>query len=155
MSSEERDMILQMLADGKVTPQEAADLLDALEPERDAGSSPGGDWNQWIADEAERARNRSSWEERIAGSRRPNPPLFSGRSLMIHVTDGDETKTHVNVPLGMALTAGKFIPKRAQEYFDRYGIDLSAILDGVAHGDQNGELVNVRDGNTHVKIVVT
>jgi hypothetical protein len=146
-------MILQMLADGKVTPQEAADLLDALEPEPDAGTAPR-DWNSWQGEDLERLRSSSRWEERGPGPRRPTPP-FGGRSLLIHITDGEETHTRVNVPLGMALTAGKFIPKRAQEYFDRYGIDLSSILDSIAHGNQNGELVNVSDGDTHVKIVVT
>lgn len=154
MSSEERDMILQMLADGKVTPQEAADLLDALEPEPDAGAAPGGDRSHWQGDDLERLRSSRRWEDPGPGPRRPTP-AFAGRSLLIHITDGDETQTRVNVPLGMALAAGKFIPKRAQEYFDRYGIDLSTILDSIAHGSQNGEIVNVSDGDTHVKIVVT
>jgi hypothetical protein len=147
-------MILQMLAEGKVTPQEAADLLDAIEPGRDAGSGDIGEWNRCHREDADRIRGWSAWEDRGPGVRRSSPQ-FSGRSLLIQVKDGDETKTHVNVPLGMALTAGKFIPKRAQEYFDRYGIDLMSILDGIARGDQNGELVNVRDGDTHVRIVVT
>jgi hypothetical protein len=153
VSSEERDMILQMLAEGKVTPQEAADLLDALEPGRLAPTPHPGEWNRWQGDNAERFGSSSSWQDRGPAQRRSSS--FAGRSLLIHVTDGDETKTNVNVPLGMALTAGKFIPRRAQEYFDRYGIDLASILEGIAHGDQNGELVNVRDGNTQVKIVVT
>ena len=154
MSSEERDMILQMLSEGTVTPREAADLLDALGPTGEPSPSRTEDGIRWRANDSGHSASVSPWEESGPQPRR-TPPPFSGRSLLIHVTDGDETKTRVNVPLGMALTAGKFIPRRAQEYFDRYGIDLSSILDGIAHGDQGGELVNVSDGNTHVKIVVT
>ncbi len=135
MSSEERDIILQMLAEGKVSPSEAGDLLDALE----------------IKGSAQPAFSTGLEQTKQGG--RVDPSL-AGRGLLIHVRDGEETRTKVHIPLGLALTAGKFIPKRAQEALQEYGLDLGQILETIAKGDQRGEIVDVRDGETRVEIAV-
>ncbi|HZT95315.1 MAG TPA: hypothetical protein VFB34_00600 [Chloroflexota bacterium] len=137
MNSEERNIILQMLSEGKISPSEAGDLLDALETEEepafDAGSLP----------------------------RPPSPPRprldpdLMGRGLLLNVREGDENRTQLHIPLGLALAGGKFIPRKAQEAMEKYGLNLAEILDSIARGEQKGEIVNVQDGDTRVHIAIT
>lgn len=157
MGSEERDMILQMLAEGKVSTAEAADLLDALDT-KDAGQSnvetsaedPYYDTRHWERD-ARRYERDSRRHER--DMRRGHG--LADRGLEIHVQDGDETRTHVHIPLGLAAAAGKFLPKKAQEYFEKYGIDLTDLIDSISNDlSRRGEIVNVQDGQTRVHIAV-
>jgi hypothetical protein len=180
VSSEERDIILQMVAENKISTGEAADLLDALtESEAEESSSSGRpDWlgsaddfkaemhdrvHQHHRDhearraDAERRRQEHEQERRWRRHDRDARRVpASGRSLLIHVSDGEETRTHVHIPLGMALAAGKFIPKKARAYFEEYGIDLTDLIDSISNDlARVGEIINIRDGETRVQVVVT
>jgi hypothetical protein len=168
MSNEERDVILQMLADNKISTQEAASLLDALRESEESGETES--WPRWKSEDAEggqddrneRARRRLDRDMRRqerdvyrASLRRHSRGSTSGRSLFINVTDGDETRTHVHIPLGMAMAASKFIPRKARAYFEEYGIDLSELIESVL-GDVGhaGQIVNIRDGDKRVEVTV-
>ncbi|HEV3312668.1 MAG TPA: hypothetical protein VG815_19315 [Chloroflexota bacterium] len=169
MSSEEREMILQMLAENKISTAEAADLLDALESPEESRSEYETEVESafYNAERSERDGRRAErdlrraerdmerearrMEREVRRSRHPG----SGRSIVIDIRDGEETKTHIQVPLGMALAAGKFIPKKARAYFDEYGIDVTDLIDSVASDvSQHGDLVNIRDGDKRVQISV-
>lgn len=143
MSTEERNIILQMLSEGKISSEEAADLLDALD----------------VKDEEEARKGTSAWNAQPPPLGRrvdPDLPGMTKRGLLIEVADGKESAVHVHLPLGMALAAKKFMPKRALEYLEEYGIDLSQILEGVtSEAGPPREIVNVRDGETRVQIVLT
>lgn len=147
MSKEERDIILQMLSEGKISPSEAGDLLEALETQQKE------DLEQSTRPfESGRHEYRNHERHGNFASR----DSLHQHGLLIRVSEGEETRTRVHIPLGMAFAAGKFMPKKAQEYFDKYGIDLKEVLDSVA-GDlgRRGEIVDVNDGETRVQIVVT
>lgn len=178
MSKEERDIILEMVAENKISTAEAADLLDALtESEADERGSSAPDWvgaggsetdtGSRFVDGHRRDRDSQRHEREVRRherelerearrrERESGRGRTSGRSLMIHVRDGDETRTHVHIPLGMALAAGKFIPKKARGYFDEYGIDLDDLLDTLqADLGRAGEIVNIRDGEKSIHISV-
>ncbi|GEM_PF-4582148 len=135
MSSEERDIVLQMLSEGKISPSEAGELLDALDVKEAAPEEP-----------------------RVA---RPEPAIKEGRSkadsrsLMIEVRDGGETRTHVQIPLGLAMAAGKFLPKKTQDYLEQFGIEMDELLENVTEDlARKGPIVDVRDGDTMVQIAV-
>jgi hypothetical protein len=150
VSSEERDMILQMVAEGKVSTAEAADLLDALDTKEEAA-------DQEVADEAgymDVYRQQRDERRRERDQRRGRG--FAQRALLIDVRDGDKTKTHVQIPLAMAAAAGKFIPKKAREYFEQYDIDLTDLIDSITSDPvRHGDIVNVQDGDTRVLISIT
>ncbi len=93
MMSEERARILRMVANGKLSAEEAAELLEALEP-------------------APRT------EARTASLVEPLPVASptGARTLVINITEGGDSKVNVRIPLGLARAAGRFIPRQAQEY---------------------------------------
>lgn len=129
-ASEERLKILQMLEDDKITADEAATLLRALE----GGSRAG------------------------PGARRPGPGLLgpdgSARYLRIHVTDLTTGLTRVNVTLPMSLVgAGLRIAERFAPDFE--GFDMQELRDLLASGVY-GKVAEVMDhqDNERVEIYV-
>ena len=141
MSNEERARILRMVAEGKVTPAEAEDLLAALDAAPDAGA-------------------RSTGPSATFGpGSMPAPPVLPGirkqrRSLVIQVKEGGDSKVNVRIPLSLARAAGKFIPRRAQQQLAAYNIDLEELLSGLSDAEGDGTLVEVKDGKDEVRIAV-
>ena len=144
MSNEERARILRMVAEGKVTPAEAEDLLAALDAASDAG-----------------ARSTGSSATFGPGSM-PAPPVPPGppgirkqpRSMVIQVKEGGDSKVNVRIPLSLARAAGRFIPRRAQQQLTAYNIDLEELLSGLSDAEGDGTLVEVKDGKDEVRIAV-
>src|SRR5437868_4875965 len=96
--NEDRRRILQLVAEGKITAEEAADLLDAL------GS--------------ELRREPQSFappEPPIPPTAFPAQRAAPARSLIIQVMEGSTTKVNLRIPFGIARAAGKFIPRRAEQ----------------------------------------
>ena len=147
MNNEERARILRMVAEGKVTPAEAEDLLAALDAAPDAG-----------------ARSTGPSATFGPGTMRtmPAPPVPPGppgsrkqrRSLVIQVKEGGDSKVNVRIPLSLARAAGRFIPRRAQQQLTAYNIDLEELLSGLSDAEGDGTLVEVKDGKDEVRIAV-
>src|SRR5216110_959251 len=112
MSTEEKSRILRMVAEGTVSAEEAADLLDALEPRVEP-----------------RAPSALS---PMASMMVQTPPR---RTLVIQVSDHGKNVVNVRIPLGLAKAAGKFIPRQAQEYLENYDISIKDILDSIGNTD--------------------
>jgi hypothetical protein len=117
-----------MVADGKVTAEEAAGLLEALEPAARPEPRP------------------SSFEQPVGPTSR--------RTLVIQVTEGGHNRVNVRIPLGLARAAGRFIPRQAQDYLDQYEIDLKQLLADLGTNFPEGPLVEVQDEEDHVRIAV-
>lgn len=135
---EERARILRMVAQGEITPEEAADLLEAIQPAREREES-----TQWSPVP-------------------PTPPvapagdMLSGRRvrhLVIHVKDGGESKVNIRIPIGLTRAAGKFIPRQAQGFLNKYDINLQEFLDNAGSVD-SGTILEVKDGENRVLIAV-
>lgn len=129
MSSEERARILRMVAEGKLSIEQAAGLLDALEPPART------EYPRPIQPEA------------------PRPPSMPSRALVIQVSDDDESRVNLRIPLGLARAAGKFMPRSAQQILKEHGIDIDHFLDDLGPV-QDGTLLEVRDSDTRVFIAV-
>lgn len=148
MGDEERARILRMVADGKLSPEEAASLLEAVESEPEPQVSsysipPGADYGGY---------GRSSEQEvKVRGreGRRTRPP----RAVVIQIKENGENKVNIRIPLGLARAAKKFIPRQAQNYLAAYEIDLQEFLDG-ANDMEGGTLLEVKDGENRVLIAV-
>ena len=137
-----------MVAEGKLSPEEAAGLLEAVEPEPEpqvAGysNSPEGQYAG--------SGSRGETELRMRGreGRRSRVP----RAVVIQIKEGGENKVNIRIPLGLARAAKKFIPRQAQNYLSAYEIDLQEFLDG-ASDMEGGTLLEVKDGDNRVLIAV-
>jgi hypothetical protein len=134
-----------MVADGKLSPEEAASLLEAMEPEPEPQVS-----SYSIPPEAPYGAPGEQ-DVRIRGreGRRSRPP----RAVVIQIKEHGENKVNIRIPLGLARAAKKFIPRQAQNYLSAYEIDLQEFLDG-ASDMEGGTLLEVKDGENRVLIAV-
>jgi len=124
VTSDERLKVLQMLEDGKISAEDAATLLRALEGGRK--SAPGG-----------RAEDNS------AGP---------GRHIRIHVSDLDtgETKVNVTLPFKM-VSAGFHIAESFAPDFG--GLDIEE-LEGMVSGGSVGKIIEVYDAEDRERVEV-
>ncbi len=136
--NDEQERILRMVAEGTISPEEAADLLDALESAATADQS----------ERAPRMPNAPGVHEHPHHGLRRRP-----RTLVIHIREGGESKVNVRIPLSLTRVAGKFIPRQAQGYLNKFDINLQEFLEEVRDAD-SGTLLEVKDGENKVLIAV-
>lgn len=139
MTEDDRRRILRMVAEGAITAEEGADLLDSLGEER-------------RAHEPDTAREEAG--SRAMAMATSGAPARTVRSLVIRVEEGDQSKVNLRIPLGLARAAGKFIPRRAQHDLSERGVDLAAMVEGIADGVEGGPLLQIEDGEDRVYIGV-
>ncbi len=130
-NAEERLKILQLLQEGKITADQAARLLEALE---------------------------TSAAQAKGAPRPPSPPsppaAGGGRWLRVRVTDTDTGKTRVNVRLPLNLVASgirmgmRFAPEIE-------GLDVNELMSFIQSGE-SGHLVDVYDDEDgeHVEVYI-
>jgi hypothetical protein len=128
-NKEERMKVLEMVRDGVISAEEAAQLLETMGL---ADDKP----------EPKKPEFRSSLRK------------GKGRTFRVRVTDTDTNKTRVNVSLPMSLvnvaikTGAKFAPE-----ID--GIDMEEIFAAIDEG-ATGKIVDVMDGDDgeHVEVFI-
>jgi hypothetical protein len=135
-STEDRARILRMVAAGKLSAEEAADLLEALQYE----STP-----------SPRSPVNPESPRVLAPG---NPNSLSRRFLLIQVSEGEKTKVNLRIPLALARAAGRFIPRMAQEHLDEYDINLKELMEDLGSGLVEGPLLDIKDEDTRVLIEV-
>jgi hypothetical protein len=161
-SGEERMMILRMVEEGKITPEEGARLLAALgerqgEPEMagagagDAASQGDGQGAPGSAQGDSAAYSPGwggSYNQAFAGG--SGAGSFSGRVFRVRVSNGmtGKQKVDVNIPLGLVDFGLRFIPKSAN-------VDVQSIRDAI-HTGMRGRIVDVQDSEKgeHVEIFI-
>jgi hypothetical protein len=130
-NAEERLKILQLLQEGKITADQAARLLEALET---SAAQPKGTPRPPVP---------------------PSPPAAGGgRWLRVRVTDTDTGKTRVNVRLPLNLVASgirmgmRFAPEIE-------GLDVNELMSFIQSGE-SGHLVDVYDDEDgeHVEVYI-
>ena len=136
-AQDERKKVLDMLAAGQINVDQASELLRAL------GDAPVG-----------------------AAPPPPTPPSTrSGTARLLRISidanddgDGDRAKIRVNVPLGLAKFAGRFLPAEARTELESQGIDLSELINALSTETPEGKLVDIDvdddNGGKKAKIVV-
>ncbi len=132
---EERKKVLDMLAAGQINVDQASELLRAL------GDGPS------------------------AASVAPPPPTRTGTARLLRISidanddgDGERAKIRVNVPLGLAKFASRFLPAEARTELEAQGIDLSELISALSTETPEGRLVDIDvdddGGGKKAKIVV-
>lgn len=130
---EERRLVLKMLAEGKITPEEAEKLLDALEgsayePEMSRGRSDEADPKAGASENADR---RSDWEERAQADRHvPFETRFEQAIRDIVEGAMDQAAKAVDAASKLAIKVGA----KAIEIGDSDGIGGMLAVLGVASG---------------------
>ena len=131
---DERNRILDMLAEGKISAEQAADILKAIGTE---------------AVPAPPAPPRAPGGPDADGPRAyVMPKQGIARMLRISIdadgnTPSDRAKIRVNVPLALARFAMKFMPEDARVKMDEQGIDLNELLDALGDELPEGRLVDI------------
>jgi hypothetical protein len=122
--SDERRRILDMLAAGSISVDDAANLLKALTGGR---------------------------TERAA---LPTSPKRGARLLRISIDAPDEsgqgetTKVRVNVPIALARFATRLLPQEASSELKEQGIDLNEILSSLDEDLPDGNLIDIDAGSS-------
>jgi hypothetical protein len=148
MNDDERARILRMVSEGRLSPQEAADLLEALEPEPEPVGA--------AQDRSSEGRTSRAdvYSDRDVRVRAPEVRrVRTARAVVIQIMEGGDNKVNIRIPLGLARAAGKFIPRQAQHYLASYEIDLQDFLEG-ASDMEGGTLLEVKEGDNRVLIAV-
>ncbi|OGL41605.1 MAG: hypothetical protein A2161_10505 [Candidatus Schekmanbacteria bacterium RBG_13_48_7] len=125
--NEELARILKMVEEGKLTADQAAELINALETNKQATDVP----------KAE------------TGDKKAKATAFC-----IYVTDGEKKKeVKVKIPKGMVSCIGKFVPKgmAGKVTTDDTEIDLSELLKELENC-ACGEVISVDKGGKKVRI---
>jgi hypothetical protein len=122
------DDVLRLVADGRLSPDEAAPIIDALASASHARAA---------ADHARAAANHARTASREPGSgARPAAPAGPPRRLRIQVRDGGRTVIDLQLPGVLAELAGA-VPGIPTDYVDRV---REALRTGV-----RGPIVDVVD----------
>lgn len=134
---DERKKVLDMLAAGQINVDQASELLRAL------GDAPS-----------------------ATSAAPPPPPARTGTARLLRISidanddgDGERAKIRVNVPLGLAKFAGRFLPAEARTELEAQGIDLSELINALSTETPEGKLVDIDvdddgRGGKKAKIVV-
>jgi hypothetical protein len=129
-TTEERMKILKMIQEGKITPEEGAQLMEALEVARPAGNAE------------RRAENAT------------NAAVKGGRWFRVRVTDTNTGKTRVNVrlPVGLINAGIKMGAKFSPEV---QGLDVEQLMQYINSGE-TGQVVDVMDDEDgeHVEVFI-
>jgi hypothetical protein len=128
-TSEERIKILKMVQDGKITADQAAELLKALE-------------------------NRSAPASGAPGQAPGQAAGQRGRWFRVRITDTDTGKTRVNVRMPLSVvTAGMKMGMRFSPEVE--GMDITQLAEMIQSGEV-GQIVDVFDeeDGEHVEVFV-
>jgi hypothetical protein len=132
---DELETILRLVADGHLTPEEAAPIIEAL--------NRGGDRErprsrEGIHDAAEDTQQGAEAARR-AGSpaREASRSALGGRSLRIRVSERGRQVVNLRIPVTFAEMAGRMVPGLGAEHFER-------IRDAIEAG-ASGPILDIED----------
>jgi hypothetical protein len=131
--SEELETVLRLVADGRLTPEEAAPIISALTRA------------EAVAGQAQ--RQASAFVAAGDGGTSAKPVAGSGRQLRIRVTERGRQVVNLRIPIGFVDAALRFVPGLAGDQSDRIRDAVRAgatgpILD-VEEPDGSGVLISV------------
>jgi hypothetical protein len=132
VTNEDQTRVLRMVAEGKITAEEGGKLLEALTP----------------------LAPQSSAMSNIGEGELVEHDAVSRKFLMIQIRDNDESKVHLRIPLGLARTASKFMPRAAVRRLEQYDIKLQDLIDSLGATLAEGPIIDVKDGDSRVTIAV-
>lgn len=146
--SEELETILRLVADGRLTPQEAAPIIDALtRAERQDDEARGHERVGPIAIAQAAVDEARSRIADVRSAIRDSPGQRAGRQLRIRVTEHGRQVVNLRIPIGFVDAALQFVPGLAGDQSQRIRDAVHAgatgpILD-IEEPDGSGVLISV------------
>lgn len=156
---DERLSVLRMVQQGRLSPEQALQLLEALGfggPSQGGGgvsgevAGPGGATTGATGGRAGEGADQGSEAGREAASGR-SAAGGRGRVLRIRIFEDGQDRVRLAIPLGLARSALRLIPRSAARYME--GIDLHGLLDQIEQGAY-GKILEVLEGDARVEIAV-
>lgn len=140
-SQEERMLILKMIDEGKISADEGARLLAAIQAPEDESSSGG-------SEEAEAPSTRNNFASNLSKARSVTNHAASARNIRLRVSDSqtDQERIDVNVPLKIVEFGLRFVPETIDERIENI---RTAVYAGKA-----GPVLDIKDsgGDNRVEI---
>ncbi len=121
---EERIKVLQMLDEGKITVEEANELLSALQ-------------------ESKGSKKESLTE--VSG-------VEEAKFLKILVTENEEEQVNISIPIKLVRMLKNFVPQKVKRRLEEEGVDMDELMSQIEQRTLNGKLVDIDDGKSHVEI---
>jgi len=155
-TSDDRRRILDMLGQGQITVDDAANLLKAI------GPTTADEYRLPPQPTAARPPNSPMPPQApsTAPSRRLGPRLLRIQVDEVRTDGGKPQKVRVNVPLALAKFAMRFVPVQAQHELASQGIEINEIFNALSEDMPDGKLIDVEadrgdgTGHTHITIEV-
>ena len=161
---DELETVLRLVADGRLTPEEAAPIIEALSRAERIAPEPGpfddldhGPWEledrleHSIHRSVERANRRAARTaaraEAIADRATRDLGNATARHLRIRVTERGRQVVNLRIPIGLVDTALRFVPGLAGEQADR-------IRDAVRAGAV-GPIIDVEDADGEGGVLIS
>ncbi|MGI8657666.1 MAG: hypothetical protein ACR2K4_02700 [Candidatus Limnocylindria bacterium] len=146
--SDELETVLRLVADGTLTPEQAAPIIDAL-TRAEQGSRPARDESgERLQDRVTRGIDRA--QQRIDEARdriTERSGRLGGRQLRIRVTEHGRQVVNLRIPIGFVDTALKFVPGIGGDQSERIREAVDAGVVGpivdVESPDGDGVLISV------------
>ncbi len=143
--SEELETVLRLVADGTLSPEQAAPIIDALTRAETADRrEPGRDIRDRVAERLDRAQGRI---EAAQARMRERSARSGGRQLRIRVTEHGRQVVNLRIPIGFVDTALQFVPGIGGDQSERIREAVAAGVVGpivdVESPDGDGVLISV------------
>jgi len=133
----EKEKILQMVAEGKISVDDGERLLKAI-----------GEVEKKEEDEKIKQQATNTVVNTITKSKNSNKNLKGKLIIQVDSSEGDNVK--INLPLKLANFAMNMIPKEKKVMINNEGVDLDEILGNIGDviDEVNGEdIVNIQSSN--------
>jgi hypothetical protein len=77
----------------------------------------------------------------------------ASRMLRIRVWENEDQKVNVNIPIGLAKWAARFIPEHARAKMGEQDIDVDGLVNLIETSSE-GKIVDIQDGRDRVEVTI-
>ncbi|MFO7814434.1 MAG: hypothetical protein R6V14_01620 [Halanaerobiales bacterium] len=94
----------------------------------------------------------STLEKRDTAFKKPEISGKKPRYIKILVEENGEEKVNISIPMLLAKTALKIMPKKAKAQMNEKDVNLDELLSAIDDKSSTGKLVDINDDGDHVSI---
>ena len=94
----------------------------------------------------------STLEKRDTVFEKPEVNKSKPKFIKILVEENGEEKVNISIPILLAKTALKIMPKKAKEQMEDQNVNLDSILAAIDDDSAKGKIVDINDDGDHVSI---
>lgn len=91
-------------------------------------------------------------EKRDTVFKKPEASGKKPKFIKILVEENGEEKVNISIPMLLAKTALKIMPKKAKEQMEEQNVNLDEILSAINDETTKGKIVDINDDGDHVSI---